>query len=171
MFAIGLVPEILVPFLPIITTILESPILKIWASPEKVFLMSYVVLELMVIRSTLKFSKFIKYNILLVFAFLMIQGLIISFWDLLFHREISDAVSNWSYDHGLIIGTNRKLAGYFFFLTFMGFISLYYFYSNALKSKIATLPGLFWVTDSVAFWLRIKTPSMKFKGDNKKDFK
>ena len=168
MFSLGIMPEILVPALPIINGILESPILKIWASPEKVFLMSYIVLELMVVRSALNFSKFIKYNILLIFALLMIQGLIISLWDLLFHREIADVVSNWTYDEGLIIGTDRQLAGFFFFLTFVSFISIYYhFYSNALKAKIVTLSGLHWVTDSVAFWLRIKTPTMNFKGKKK----
>ena len=169
MFSLGFIPEIILPFFPVINGILQSPILKIWASPEKVFFMSYVVLELMVIRSVLNLSKFVRYNILLVFALLMLQGLVVSVWDLLFHREITAAVANWAYDDGLVIGTNRKLAGFFFFLTFLGFVSLYYyFYANGLKRKIATLPGLYWVTDSVAFWLRIKTPTMKFGGkDNK----
>jgi hypothetical protein len=171
MFSLGFIPEIIMPFFPFINGILQSPILKIWASPEKVFFMSYVVLELMVIRSVLKLSKFVRYNILLVFALLMLQGLLVSVWDLLFHREITAAVANWAYDDGLVIGTNRKLAGFFFFLTFLGFIGLYsYFYTKALGRKIATLPGLYWMTDSVAFWLRIKTPTMKFGGkDTKKD--
>lgn len=165
-FSLGYVPEFILPFFPIISSILQSPVFKIWASPEKVFFMSYVTLEFMVIRSTLNFSKFIKYNIMLVFALLMLQGLAISFWDLLFHREITNAVANWSYDEGMLINTNRRLATFFFLITFVIFIGLYaHFYGNALKGKIATLPGLYWVTDSVAFWLRIKTPTMKFKDD------
>ncbi|MEY2701635.1 MAG: hypothetical protein RLY43_268 [Bacteroidota bacterium] len=165
-FSLGYLPEFIMPFFSVISGILQSPLFKLWASPEKVFFMSYVTLEFMVIRSTLNFSKFIKYNILLVFALLMLQGLAISCWDLLFHREITNAVANWSYDEGLLIGTNKKLAVFFFVVTFIIFVLLYYhFYANALKGKIATLPGLHWVTDSVAFWLRIKTPTMKLKGD------
>jgi hypothetical protein len=167
-FSLGYLSESIVPFFGVISSILQSPVFKIWASPEKVFFMSYVVLEFMVIRSTLNFSKFIKYNILLVFALLMIQGLVISFWDLLFHREITDAVANWTYDEGLLIASNKQLAVFFFLFTFVIFFSLYYhFYSNALKGKIVTVPGLHWMTDSVAFWLKIKTPTMKF-GDKKK---
>ena len=72
-------PETIKPFLPIFLGILQSAFLKFWASPEKVFFMSYVVLELMIIRPIFKFSKLVKYNILLVFAFLMVQGLVVSF--------------------------------------------------------------------------------------------
>jgi len=100
-FSLGGFPEILVPFFPIIKAILTNPILRIWASPEKVFFMSYVVIELMVIRSVLKFSKLVKYNVLLLFAVLMVQGLVISYWDVLFHRQVTSAVANWTYDHGM----------------------------------------------------------------------
>jgi hypothetical protein len=169
-FSLGYLSESIIPFYGLIAGILQSPIFKIWASPEKVFFMSYIVLEFMVIRSTLNFSKFIKYNILLVFALLMIQGLVISFWDLLFHREITDAVAMWAYDEGLLIATNKKLAIFFFLFTFIAFVLIYFhFYSNALKGKIVTLPGLHWVTDSVAFWLKIKTPTMRLGDKKKKD--
>jgi hypothetical protein len=42
MFSLGYVPEILGPVFPLISAILQSPIFKIWASPEKVFFLSYV---------------------------------------------------------------------------------------------------------------------------------
>jgi hypothetical protein len=168
-FSLGYLSETVSPFFTTIQGILQSPVFKIWASPEKVFFMSYIVLEFMVIRSELNLSKFIRYNILLVFALLMLQGLIISFWDLIFHREISDAISNWTYDEGFLIGTNRTLAVSFFLFTFVIFIALfYYFYSNALKGKIVTIPNFYWITDSVAFWLRIKTPTMRFGWKNRK---
>jgi hypothetical protein len=110
-----------------------------------------------------------KYNIILVFALLMLQGLVISFWDFVFHREISDAVSNWTYDEGMIVATNKALGMFFYFLTFILFLGLYYyFYSNALKGKIVVIKNFYWLTDSVAFWLRIKTPTMKFRGKNKR---
>ena len=42
--------------------------------------------------------------------------------------------------------------------------------NRALQGNFATIPGLTWLTDSVAFWLRIKTPTMRF-GKRKKDNK
>jgi hypothetical protein len=162
-------PESVNPFLIGIQEILESPFFKIWGSPEKVFLLSYVVLELIITRSVINFGKFIKYNIILVFALLMLQGLVISFWDFVFHREISDAVSNWTYDEGMTVATNKALGVFFYLITFLAFLGFYYyFYSNALKGKLVTIKGFYWITDSVAFWLRIKTPTMRFRGRNKK---
>ena len=42
LLSLGFLPEILRPFLPIIQQILLSPLLQIWASPEKVFFFSYL---------------------------------------------------------------------------------------------------------------------------------
>jgi hypothetical protein len=42
-FSLGYLPELLLPVFPLIKSILQNPILKIWASPEKVFFLSYVV--------------------------------------------------------------------------------------------------------------------------------
>jgi hypothetical protein len=168
-FSFGYFPEILAPFYPITKAILESPILRIWASPEKVFFLSYVVIEFMVIRSTLKFSKLVKYNILLIFAVLMIQGLMISYWDLLFNRQIATSVAKWAYDEGAVIFTDKPLAIFFFLNTFVLFmISYIYLYFRAIRGKFATFPGMSWLTDSIAFWLRIKTPTMPY-GKRKKD--
>ena len=83
-FSLGYLPEMLLPFFPLIKSILQSPIFQIWGSPEKVFFLSYVVIEFMIVRSVFKFSKLVKYNILLIFAMLMVHGLAISYWDVLF---------------------------------------------------------------------------------------
>lgn len=169
-FALGYTPEILIPFMPIISEILQSPFFKIWSSPEKVFFLSYVVIEFMLIRKALNFSKLVKYNVLLIFALLMVQGLVISYWDLLFHRAISTVNQSWAYDGGALIGLNRNIAILLFLNTFILFIALYtYFYIKALNGIFATLPGLEWLTDSVAFWLRIKTPTMRFGKRKKTD--
>jgi hypothetical protein len=166
--ALGYFPEVLRPIFPFVKSILVSPILKVWTSPEKVFFLSYVVIEFMVVRTTFKFSKLVKYNILLVFSLLMVQGLLISYWDLLFNRQITAAMAKWIYDHGALINTDKRLAVLFFFNTFLLFTSIYfYLYINALNGKFATMPGLTWLTDSVAFWLRLKTPTMRF-GNKKK---
>ena len=168
-FSLGYLPEILLPIFPLIKSILQNPVLKIWASPEKVFFLSYVVIEFMIVRSTFKFSKLVKYNVLLIFSMLMIQGLVISYWDVLFHRQIATPVARWAYDQGAIIYTDKNLAIVFFLNTFFLFILTYlYLYFRAINGKFATIPFMEWLTDSVAFWLRIKTPTMRF-GKRKKD--
>jgi len=168
-FSLGYLPEMLLPFFPIIKSILQSPIFQIWGSPEKVFFLSYIVIEFMIVRSVFKFSKLVKYNILLIFAMLMVQGLAISYWDVLFHREIANPVAKWAYDEGTLIHTDKGLAIVFFFNTFVIFILTYlYLYVRAIQGKFATIPGMSWLTDSVAFWLRIKTPTMRFGKRKKK---
>ena len=172
-FALGYIPEILMPVFPLFQAILQSPFFKIWASPEKVFFLSYVVIEFMIVRSTFKFSKLVKYNILLIFALLMLQGLVVSYWDLLFHREIASPVAKWAYDGGAMIFTDKNLAILFFLNTFFIFFFGYIFlYIQAVRGKFATIPFMVWLTDSIAFWLRIKTPTMRFgkgKEENKRN--
>jgi hypothetical protein len=168
--SLNYLPEFLSPFFPFIKSILQSPFFKIWGSPEKVFFLSYVVIEFIVVRPIFKFSKLIKYNVLLLFALLMLQGLVISYWDLLFHREIATPVAKWAYDQGSLIYTDKSLATIFFLNTFVIFLVGYsYLYIRSIQGKFATIPGMEWLTDSVAFWLRIKTPTMRFgKGKDKK---
>jgi hypothetical protein len=93
----------------------------------------------------------------------MMQGIIISYWETLFNREIVAAVSKWTIDQGLIVGTDRQVAIILFFLTFIFFVFLYiYLYIRALKGYFFTSPGCYWLTDSVSFWLKIRTPTMRF---------
>ncbi len=168
-FSLGYFPEILAPFYDIIISILQSPFFKIWASPEKVFFLSYIIIEFLIVRSIFNLSKLVKYNILLIFSLLMIQGLAISYWDLLFHREIVANISKWTYDRGVIINTDKNISIMFFLNTFVIFFILYlYLYIKALTGKFATIPFMEWLTDSVAFWLKIKTPTMRF-GKTEKD--
>ena len=54
-FSLGYFPDILTPVFPIIQRVLQSPFFKIWASPEKVFFLSYVTIELAISE---KFSGF-----------------------------------------------------------------------------------------------------------------
>lgn len=170
LLSLGFLPETLRPFLPTIQKILVSPLLQIWSSPEKVFFFSYLVIEFMVVRSVFKFSKLVRYNILLIFSLLMLQGLVISYWDLLCHREISSNTAKWAYEQ-TILYSDKYLAFCLFFTTFFLFFFGYlYLYLVALSGKFATFSGAEWITDSVCFWLKIKTPTMRF-GKRKKDGK
>ena len=162
-FSLGYLPEVVLPTSSIFTSILESPILQIWASPEKVFFLSYVVIEFMIVRPAFEFTVLVKYNVLLIFALLMIQGVVISYWDLLFHREIASSVEKWAYDQGVIVHTDKTLAILFFLLTFMFFIVMYYyFYRRATEGVLPKVSGMYWLTDSISFWLRIETSTMRF---------
>jgi hypothetical protein len=160
--ALGDIPMMLQPFMVVIKAILTNPFFQFWNSPEKIFFISYLVIEVMVTRSIFKFSKLLKYNILLLFALLMIQGLVIAYWDVMFHREVCNGIGKWVMDDMGFIYTDHFLAYIFFFLTFLIFISLYtYLYIRAINNKFATLPGAEWLTDSIAFWVKIKTPTMR----------
>jgi len=79
-------------------------------------------------------------------------------------------VAKWAYDQGSLIYTDKSLATIFFLNTFVIFLVGYsYLYIRSIQGKFATIPGMEWLTDSVAFWLRIKTPTMRFgKGKDKK---
>jgi hypothetical protein len=167
-FALGSMPELIKPVFPLIQAILQSPFFRIWASPEKIFFISYIVIEFMIIRTTFGFSKLVRYNILLVFSLLMVQGVMISYWDALFNRQIASVVANWAFDQGAIIGLDKDLASVFFFTTFVAFFFGYiYLYIKAINGYFFTFPGFFWLTDSVSFWLKIKTSTMRF-GKRKK---
>jgi len=155
-YYLGYFPETLAPCFPLIQSILLSPFLQFWVSPEKSFFVSYLFLDWVIIRSAFGLNKLIKYNVLLVFALLMVQGLIISYWDLLFNRELITAASVWSLDQGILLYTDVNLTVFFYLNTFFCFISLCLFLFFALQGKFVSFPGLEWLTTSVAFWLRIK---------------
>jgi len=168
-FSLGYMPEILLPVFPLIQKILQDPILRLWASPEKVFVLSYVALEVVVVSTAFKFSKLVKYNVLLIFSMLMVQGLMVSYWDALFHRAVATPVVRWAYDQGALTFIDKPVAIFFFLSTFFIFLFTYiYLYFKAINNQFATLYRMEWLTDSVAFWLKIRTPTMRF-GKRKKD--
>jgi hypothetical protein len=89
LYSLNAFPEILQPYEPFLRGIIMNPIVRFWTTPEKVFFLSYLVLDQMVVKDTFKFSKLVKYNILFIFTLLMVQGLVISYWDLLFNPEMN----------------------------------------------------------------------------------
>jgi hypothetical protein len=168
LYSLGKFPEFLGPFLPFFKILLTHPVFQIFASPEKVYLLSFLVLEFMVVRKT-GFSKLVKYNILLIFSLLMVQQLVISYWDVLFHRSLAESAENWAYGGNPFLFNDVEMANAFFLNTFFWFVVMYiYLYIRAIQGKYATLPFLSVITDSVAFWLRIKTPTMRFGQGGKK---
>jgi hypothetical protein len=169
LFILGDIPSLLLPAYPVFKAILLNPILQILTSPEKIFFFSYVAIEVVVINKSFKFSKLVKYNTLLLFSVLMLQGLVINYWDVLLHRQLSTWEARQSLDDGILATLHRPFAITLFFVTFMYFLFLYvYLYLKAIQGKFATLTAFRWITDSVAFWLRIRTPTMRFGKRKKK---
>jgi hypothetical protein len=159
-------------FFFIIQYILQQPFLQIFSSPEKLFFLSYVVIELMVVKSIFQFSLLIRYNILLVFGLLMLQGLTISYWDFFFHQELVEPFRDISLDEEIdnnFFFNDDFLAIFFFLSIFFIYFGFYiFFYINALRGKFATFSGIHWLTDSISFWLKIKTSTMPFGKRKKK---
>ena len=62
----------------------------------------------------------------------MIQGLVVSYWDLLFNRTVAAPVVKWVIDNGYIINSDKSIAIFFFLNTFFVFVFLYlYLYITA----------------------------------------
>ena len=67
--SLGDPPLLIQPFMGVITAILTNPFFQFWNSPEKIFFISYLIIELMITRSIFKFTKLVKYNILMLSIF------------------------------------------------------------------------------------------------------
>ena len=50
----------------------------------------------------------------MLFALLMIQGLVVAYWDVIFHREVCNGIGKWILDDMGFIYTDRFLAYLFF---------------------------------------------------------
>jgi hypothetical protein len=148
--SLGYFPEILFKLFPFLVPIFDIQILKILAAPEKTFVLYMLIIEMFLNRSFFSFSILVKFNVLLIFILEMLQNLFVSYWDILFNREL-DALSG-----GVIIA--RTATMFFYFFLFLFFFALYvYSYISSLKGKFPKFPGVLKsITDSVAFWLQIK---------------
>lgn len=158
--SLGYFPEILFSLFPFLAPIFEIQILKILAAPEKTFVIYMLVIEMFLNRSFFNFSILVKFNVLLIFILEMLQNLLVSYWDILFNRELD------AFGGGVIIAKAATM--YFYFFLFLFFFALYsYSYVNSLKGKFPKFPGVLKsITDSAAFWLQIKF--LKRENKNKK---
>jgi hypothetical protein len=148
--SLGFFPETLFGFFPFFQQISEIQILKFLATPEKTFLLYLFVLEYLINRSVFNLSLLVKFNILLIFILEMIQNLMISYWDLLFNRDVELFPASTIFS---------KTSAIFFFSIFFVFFFIVYLYSyfRGLKGLYPVLPGFLGsVVESVAFWLQIK---------------
>lgn len=148
--SLGYFPEMLFRLFPFLVPIFEIQALKILAAPEKTFVLYMLILEMFLNRSIFNFSVLVKFNVLLIFILEMLQNLLVSYWDILFNREL-DVLSG-----GVVIA--RTATMFFYFFLFLFFFTLYcYSYVSSLRGNFPKFPGILKsITDSVAFWLQIK---------------
>lgn len=158
--SLGYFPEMLFRLFPFLVPIFDIQALKILAAPEKTFVLYMLIIEMFLNRSFFNFSVLVKFNVLLIFILEMLQNLLVSYWDILFNREL-DVLSG-----GVIIA--RTATMFFYFFLFVFFFALYcYSYVSSLKGNFPKFPGVLKsITDSVAFWLQIKFLK---KGNRKKN--
>lgn len=143
-FFLNSVPEFLLE-------IINFPIIKFLLAPEKSYVIYLIVLQFIIFRPVFNFSKLFKYNLLLIFLLEMFQNLIVSYWDLFFNTPLIDSSMETDISFGIV----------FISVIFCIFF-LMYFYSFfcSIRGKFVTFPYMFWLTDSICFWLYIKTPTM-----------
>lgn len=158
--SLGYFPEMLFKLFPFLVPVFDIQALKILAAPEKTFLIYMLVVEVFLNRSLLNFSLLVKFNVLLIFILEMVQNLLISYWDILFNRELE--VLNG----GIVMAKTAMM--FFYFFLFLFFFSLYlYSYVSSLRGSFPVFPGVLkYVTDSVAFWLQIKSLKKEKRKEN-----
>jgi hypothetical protein len=153
--SLGYLPNTLISIFPFFENLLNFPVLKILAAPEKTFILYLLILEVLINRPLFDFSLLIKFNVLFIFVLEMLQNLIISFWDLLFTREIGMISGNTFFD--------KYAAMDFYSILFVYFFGIYFYsYLRGLRGLFPSFKNLVLlqsIVDSVAFWLQIKTPT------------
>ena len=153
--SLGYFPEFLFKFFPFLEPILSIKALQILATPEKTFILYLIIIELLLNRSTFSFSILIKYNVLLIFVLEMLQNLLITYWDILFTRELD--IFN-----GTTVVVKSATMIFFSFLFILNFSIYFYSFFQSFKGNIPIFKGpLKFLSDSVSFWLQIKPAKEK----------
>jgi hypothetical protein len=149
---LGHFPDIFLMVIPsFIQDIVKSPIFRLLLAPEKTYVIYLLVIEFIIFRSLFNFSKLFKYNVLLIFLLEMIQNLLVSYWDLFFNRSYGNETPSIDIQFAIVVISMI----YFVFL-----LCYVYSYICSIKGKFASIPYMDWLTDSISFWLQIKTPRM-----------
>lgn len=153
--SLGYFPEFLFKFFPFLESLLNIKLLQILATPEKTFILYLIIIEILLNGSTFSFSILIKYNVLLIFVLEMLQNLIITYWDLLFTRELE-------LFNGTTVVSKSATMIFFSFIFLLNFSIYFYCFFQSFKGNIPTFKGPFKIlSDSVAFWLQIKSTKNK----------
>lgn len=128
----------------------RTPLFFIIATPEKTFIIYLLINELVLLRDWFGFSTCVRYNILYLILWEMIESTVIAWWDILFNIDT---------DLFAVRYVDEVFARSFFLVFFLLFFTIYcYSYICALRGKVPRFPNsmLQKIPDSVAFWLRLR---------------
>jgi len=151
-----------------ILNLLENDTLKFFFSEQIVFIMFYLVLQFFIITNPLKFNKVVRFNILLVVSLLQLQFLCWSVWEGIYCPSFPEVTADLLWTNELDDFNELASIFYFTMVLFCYLGTFGYCYFCSLTGRFPRFPKYFtWIPDSVAFWLRIRTPTMPY-GKRKK---
>ena len=151
--------RVLIPYFFIFEKIFKLKLINVWLNPNNIFIFVYLVFKLFITKSIIKLPNILKYNLLFLLVLLVTQRIISMYLDTFFNNDIV-LVNNSLFRQNIYL--NNNFLNLLTFQKFLIFFFLYvYLYITSLFNKYPNISFLKPLTDSIAFWLRFKTPSMK----------
>ena len=166
----GTLPPFLRSIQPFTVVILENPILQTLFDPLVTILSSFLVFDLFLLRNVFKLNKLVRFNIVLIYSLITLQQISMLLWDVIFNSALPETVAAYAWAPQYMTVSDVPVALVFFTITLIVFLFTYsYCFSCAFLGRFPIFPkGFFWITDSAAFWMRIKTPTMPYGKRGKK---
>lgn len=150
----GMTPWLITTFFPGILPLFEIPLVQFMLTPEKTYVLFFVLLNYMLNPKITPFSFFVRYNFFLVFSLEMIYTTTMMWSDLLLVDRTISKLGEF-YTPTILIG--------FYNCFFSCLVFTYiYSYSQGILRKIPVFPGILnGIPLSAAFWIR----SRQVKGE------
>lgn len=140
-------PWIITTFFPGILPIFEIPLVQFLLTPEKTYVLFFILVNYMINPKITPFSFFVRYNFFLVFSLEMIYSATMMWSDLLLVDRTTSSIGDFYTPTALLIFYNFLFASLFF--------TYAYSYIHALIRKIPVFPGILnGIPVSAAFWIR-----------------
>lgn len=143
----GMTPWIITTFFPGVLPIFEIPIMQFMLTPEKTYVLFFVLLNYMLNPKITPFSFFVRYNFFLVFSLEMIYTTTMMWSDLLLVDRTISKMGEF-YTPTILLGFYNCL------FTFL-IVTYAYSYIQGILRKIPVFPGVLnGIPLSAAFWIR-----------------
>lgn len=148
----GMTPWIITTFFPGVLPIFEIPLMQFMLTPEKTYVLFFVLLNYMLNPKITPFSFFVRYNFFLVFSVEMIYTTTMMWSDLLLVDKTISKMGEF-YTPTILLG--------FYNCLFTFLIATYaYSYVQGILRKIPVFPGVLnGIPLSAAFWIRSRKTS------------
>lgn len=143
----GRTPWIITTAFPGILPVFEIPIVQFLLTPEKTYVLFFLLVNYMINPKITPFSFFVRYNFFLVFSLEMIYSTTMMWSDLLLADRTISKINE------LVLPTNLLI---FYNILFTCLFTTYlYCYLQGIRQKIPVFPGILnGIPVSAAFWIR-----------------